>query len=69
MEELIKTKKQLPRQSEAFKNDTVADLAKMNAFLLNKIEELTIYTIQQQKEIENQMQRIEALESETLKNK
>ena len=64
LEELIKTEKQLPGQSQIIENDTIVDLAKMNAFLLNKIEELTIYTIQQQKEIEAQTQRFENLEAE-----
>jgi len=71
LEQFINTEKQLPGQNQIVENDTVVDLAKMNAFLINKIEELTIYTIQQQKEIESQILRFEKLEAEieTLKNK
>jgi len=71
IEEYIKKEKQLPGAKQLIDNDTTIDLAKMNSFLLNKIEELTLYTIQQQKLIDIQNQRFENLEAEfeNLKNK
>lgn len=52
------------------------ELAKMNGLLLKKIEELVLYTIQQQRELENQKaknqlleERIKTLERQSPKNK
>jgi len=76
--EYVKTQGKLPGSEFFFENDTLVDLNMMNAFLFNKIEELTLYTIQQQKEIESQkaenieqQQLLIELKSEieTLKNK
>jgi hypothetical protein len=63
LEDYIKRENQLPGANNCFENDTVVDLGKMNTFLLNKIEELTLYTIQQQKDIETLKSEIENLKN------
>ena len=54
VDEYIRTTNQLPRSDAFIEEDTTINLKKFNNFLLTKIEELTLYTIQQQKEIEAQ---------------
>ena len=49
----------IPSESEVKANGV--NLAKTNALLLQKIEELTLYTIQQQKMLDNQQKLIEEL--------
>ena len=53
--------KDIPSASEVAKNGIF--LGDMNAKLLQKIEELTLYTIQQQKELEAQHQKNKTLEA------
>lgn len=55
VEEYINANHHLPNvpSAEAIKKDGV-DMGEMNAKLLEKIEELTLYTIEQQKELESQ---------------
>lgn len=53
LESFIKVNKRLPDvPSEAVAKEKGVNIGDMNALLLKKIEELTLYTIQQQKEIE-----------------
>jgi hypothetical protein len=52
--------KDIPSEKEALKNGI--HLGKMNAKLLQKIEELTLYTIQQQKAIEEEKKKNNAFE-------
>ena len=59
LENFVKTNKHLPDiPTEKEVLDNGIDLGKMNALLLKKVEELTLYVIEQQK-------RIEALEKKT----
>ncbi|MCA6069359.1 hypothetical protein JI747_019505 [Chryseobacterium sp. RG1] len=51
---------EVPTTEEAIKNGI--ELKEMNILLLKKIEELTLYSIQQQKNIEEQNKRMEILE-------
>ncbi len=61
VEQFIKTNNHLPEiASEKEMQDNGLLLAKMNIKLLQKIEELTLYTIQQQKLIEAQTEAIES---------
>ncbi|QLE02044.1 hypothetical protein HX109_10940 [Galbibacter sp. BG1] len=53
--------KDIPSSKEVERNGI--DLGEINSRLLQKIEELTLYTIQQQKLIESQNKRIEKLEN------
>ncbi|MDR2926680.1 MAG: hypothetical protein LBV41_00520 [Cytophagaceae bacterium] len=55
--------------SEAEVKEAGIDVGKMQAKLLQKIEELTLYTIQQQELIENLVQKIEKLEGQQFENK
>jgi hypothetical protein len=52
---------EVPTTEEAIKNGI--ELKEMNILLLKKIEELTLYTLQQQEKMEEQSKRIEKLES------
>ncbi len=63
LEEYIKINRHLPEMptEEDVKKDDV-DLGEMNKKLLQKVEELTLYLIQQQKENEEQRERIHQLE-------
>ena len=54
--------KDIPSAKEVEKNGIF--LGEMNAKLLQKIEELTLYTIQQQKEIISQKEKVENIEKE-----
>jgi len=70
IEEYIKTNKHLPEIAAAFemkKNGIY--LSEMNIKLLQKIEELTLYTIAQEKNIVKQSHKIDALENENKKIK
>ncbi|MDF2552506.1 MAG: hypothetical protein K0R77_1781 [Chryseobacterium sp.] len=51
---------EIPTTEEAIANGI--ELKEMNILLLKKVEELTLYTLQQQKNIEEQNKRIETLE-------
>jgi len=51
---------EVPTTNEAIANGI--ELKEMNILLLKKIEELTLYTLQQQKNIDEQNQRIQSLE-------
>lgn len=55
----------IPSEEEVLKNGI--NLGEMNAKLLQKIEELTLYSIQQNKKIEEQSQEIESLKSLALR--
>lgn len=63
IEEYIEKNKHLPEvpSAEQMSKDGV-DLAKMNMILLKKIEELHLYTIEQNKKLEEQNKKIEKLE-------
>lgn len=56
---------EVPTTEEAITNGI--ELKEMNILLLKKVEELTLYTLQQQKNIEEQNKRIETLEKEVNK--
>ncbi|MCI3935977.1 hypothetical protein MQX03_02125 [Chryseobacterium aahli] len=56
---------EVPTTEEAIANGI--ELKAMNILLLKKIEELTLYTLQQQKNIEEQSKRIETLEKKVNK--
>ena len=56
---------EVPTTEEAIQNGI--ELKEMNILLLKKIEELTLYTLQQQKNIEEQNKRIERLENRSNK--
>lgn len=56
---------EVPTTEEAIANGI--ELKAMNILLLKKIEELTLYTLQQQKNIEEQNKRIETLENKVNK--
>ncbi|WP_144281701.1 hypothetical protein [Chryseobacterium echinoideorum] len=56
---------EIPTTDEAIANGI--ELKEMNILLLKKIEELTLYTLQQQKNIEEQNKRIEGLEKKLSK--
>lgn len=59
VEKFIKENSHLPDvPSEKEINEQGFDMAKMDGLLLKKIEELTLYVIQQQKEIENLKQKV-----------
>jgi hypothetical protein len=67
VEQFIKKNKHLPEvptEKEVMENGM--DLAAMNVKLLQKVEELTLYLIGQNKQIEAQMVRIEVLEQKLL---
>ncbi|PWB18646.1 cell wall anchor protein, partial [Flavobacterium sp. HTF] len=51
----------IPSEEEVLKNGI--NLGEMNSKLLQKIEELTLYSIDQNKKIEEQAKEIEALKS------
>ena len=62
VEEFINTNKHLPNipsAAEVSKNGI--NLAEMNTKLLEKVEELTLYLLQQQKQLDEQKQQIEEL--------
>jgi hypothetical protein len=65
VEKYIKENKHLPEiaSAEEMKKDGI-NLSEMNVKLLQKIEELTLYTIEQEKRNDIQSQKIEALEKE-----
>ncbi|MEO0583281.1 MAG: hypothetical protein AAF135_13745 [Bacteroidota bacterium] len=70
VEAFIKENKHLPDvPSEAEVNSEGIELVEMNATLLKKIEELTLYVIDQNKQIIEQNERIEALEQSSKKRK
>ena len=52
----------VPSAADIHKNGI--DVAEMDATLLRKIEELTLYTIQQQKQIETLQQQIKELQKD-----
>ncbi|PWN71703.1 hypothetical protein C1631_003525 [Chryseobacterium phosphatilyticum] len=52
---------EVPTTEEAIKNGI--ELKEMNILLLKKVEELTLYTLQQQEKMEEQSKRIEKLEN------
>ncbi|URM35521.1 hypothetical protein [Flavobacterium anhuiense] len=54
----------IPNEEEVLKNGI--NLGEMNTKLLQKIEELTLYMIQQNKKIENQMNEIETVKNENI---
>ncbi|WP_347053729.1 hypothetical protein [Flavobacterium olei] len=54
----------IPSEEDVLKNGI--NLGEMNAKLLQKIEELTLYIIQQNKKMENQMNEIEAVKNENI---
>ncbi|MEP5340001.1 MAG: hypothetical protein ABJL44_07355 [Algibacter sp.] len=63
--QFIKEHKHLPEiASEKEMQENGLHLAEMNIKLLQKIEELTLYTIEQQKEIKSQSSKIDKLEKE-----
>lgn len=65
IETFIATHKHLPEvPSEADMKEKGVDLAEMNMILLKKVEELTLYTIEQNKKIEMQNKRFEGQEKE-----
>ena len=65
VEEFIKQNKHLPDIPCAAKmEDSCVNLAEMNKLLLQKIEELTLYIIQQQKNLKAKSQEIEGLKEE-----
>ncbi|MFR5541364.1 MAG: hypothetical protein ACLTID_10700 [Barnesiella sp.] len=53
---------EIPTESEV--NANGVDLAKMNVKLLQKVEELTLYIIQQEEKMREQEQRITKLENQ-----
>ena len=57
----------IPSEEEALANGI--DLGQMNTLLLQKVEELTLYLIDQNKKLEKQEERIKALEQELKKQK
>lgn len=64
VEEFIQEHKHLPEiPSAAQVEENGVGLAEMNTLLLKKVEELTLYIIEQNKQISEQGRRIEALES------
>ncbi|MEL6696657.1 MAG: hypothetical protein AAFP89_10465 [Bacteroidota bacterium] len=70
VEAFIKENKHLPDvPSEAEVNSEGIELVEMNATLLKKIEELTLYVIDQNKQIIEQNERIEALEQSSKRRK
>ncbi|HUW06790.1 MAG TPA: hypothetical protein VMW01_11080 [Williamwhitmania sp.] len=61
VEEYISTNKCLPDvPSEAEVKESGVDVAKMNAILLQKVEELTLYVIKQQEEIKELKNKIDS---------
>ncbi|WP_299158426.1 cell wall anchor protein [uncultured Tenacibaculum sp.] len=58
--------KNIPSAKEVKDNDGI-ELGEMNRKLLQKIEELTLYTIQQQKELQQQKEKNSTLEARLLK--
>ena len=64
LESFIKTNKHLPGvpTTDEVKKEGI-DLAELNALLLKKIEELVLYTIQQQKEIDALNKKFESLDN------
>ncbi|MBB6502646.1 hypothetical protein [Pedobacter cryoconitis] len=69
LEKFIQTNKHLPEipSAKVVAKDGV-DLGDMNAKLLKKIEELTLYMIEQQKMIQSLKDRVEVIENPTNKN-
>jgi hypothetical protein len=70
LEEYINEEKHLPEvpSAEEVVKEGV-DLGQMQAKLLQKVEELTLYVIQQQKEISKQQKEIDALKNQAVKSK
>lgn len=69
LEAFINTNKHLPEvptTEEAIANGI--ELKEMNILLLKKVEELTLYTIEQNKQLKEQAERIEKLEQKINKN-
>jgi len=68
LEDFIRDNHHLPEMESAIASDSIVDIQQMNLFFINKLEELTLYIIQQQKEIETQKSfmesQIEFLKSE-----
>lgn len=65
VEQFVKTEKHLPNvPSEKELKANGMDVQEMNAVLMQKVEELTLYLIEQDKEIETMKARIEELETE-----
>jgi hypothetical protein len=68
LETYVKAKKHLPEVASATEmKEQGVSLNEMNIKLLQKIEELTLYTIEQNKKLEMQNQRILALENDVKK--
>jgi hypothetical protein len=69
LEDFIKQNKHLPGiPTESEVVETGIDLGEMNKKLLEKIEELTLIIIEQNKAIDNQNERIKSLEETIIKN-
>ena len=69
MKNILKKKvilKNIPSAKEVKENDGI-ELGEMNRKLLQKIEELTLYTIEQQKELQKQKEKNSTLEARLLK--
>ena len=64
LESYLKENKHLPEVQSAAEMETDGiELAKMNILMLKKIEELTLYTIEQENKIDDQSKKINKLES------
>jgi len=64
VEAFVKDQKHLPNvPSEQELKKSGMDVQEMNAVLMQKVEELTLYLIEQNKELETMKQRIEELET------
>ncbi len=65
LENFVKEKKHLPEiPSEKEMQENGLELGEMNIRLLQKVEELTLYVIDQNKQLKNQNEKIEALQKE-----
>ncbi|MCL2311769.1 MAG: hypothetical protein FWC41_07410 [Firmicutes bacterium] len=66
VEQFIKQNRHLPdiKSAAQMKEDEVIGIAEMNNLLLQKIEELTLYLIEQNKKIENQQKAFDELKKE-----
>lgn len=66
LDEYIKTNKHLPEIAPAAKMESEGiNLSEMNAKLLQKIEELTLYVIEQNKKLEAQNEKIKSIENQS----
>lgn len=68
IEDYVKKHYHLPgiKSASEYNNIGKINLGELNLKLLEKIEELTLHTISQQREIDNLMERLEKIESNTL---